>query len=321
MKEQRKRWREKKKERQPQAENERQEIVDKKSHRYCHAQKEQCRETKRKWRANNKEEGASYKREYRKQHREVVNEASRRYYRNHKEQIRETRKKWLANNRDKVKAWSQKHREAVNETSRRCYHAHREQRNEAKKRWRTNDREVCNERQRRYRQRQKDQMRAVPPCDCGVCLSCGGWSAKWKSEWHVRLNAWLGSMTQGPNSVEVVVDRGEDQLAMELEDLSTNIIESEAETMSTVSTSEVDSEWGDRLETLLADESDSEVETGPAPTLTRRSARIATMPPVSYREWEMIPCQRSWTGRGGCIQRPPNESWRAGCCWSTVLRG
>ena len=76
---------------------------------------------------------------------------------------------------------------------------------------------------------------------------------------------------------------------MELEDLPTNIIESEAETMSTVSISEVDSEWSDRLETLLADESDSEVETGPAPTPTRRSARIATMPPVSYREWEENP--------------------------------
>ena len=101
-------------------------------------------------------------------------------------------------------------------------------------------------------------------------------------------------MTQGLGSEEEEeeeekVDRGEDQPAMELEDLPTNIIEVEAETMSTVSTSEVDSEWGDRLETLLADESDSEVETGPAPAPTRRSARIATMPPVSYREWEENP--------------------------------
>ena len=85
------------------------------------------------------------------------------------------------------------------------------------------------------------------------------------------------------------VDREEDQPTVELEDLSTNIIESEAETLSTVSTSEVDSEWGDRLETLLADESDSEVETGPAPAPTRRSARIPTMPPVCYREWEENP--------------------------------
>ena len=97
-------------------------------------------------------------------------------------------------------------------------------------------------------------------------------------------------MIQGPNSVaELVVDRVEDQPAMELENLPVCIIESEAETMSTVSTSEVDSELGDRLETLLTDESDSEVETGPTTAPTRRSARIATMPPVSYRDWEENP--------------------------------
>ena len=44
--------------------------------------------------------------------------------------------------------------------------------------------------------------------------------------------------------------------------------------------------WGNRLETLLADESDSEVDTGPATTPTRRSRRIATMPAVSYQDWE-----------------------------------
>ena len=205
-----------------------------------------------------------------------------------------------------MKAWSQKHREAVNETSHQCYHAHKEQRSEAKKRWRANnpdkvvaacrrwrannpDKVAANNR-RRCRKRRVDEVvpRKDPPCDCGVCLSCGGWSVSWKPEWHARLNAWLGSMTQGPDSVEVV-DRGEDQPPMELEDLSTSIIESEAETMSTVSTSKVDSEWGDRLETLLADESHSEVNTGPAVAPTRRSARIAIMSPVSYREWEENP--------------------------------
>ena len=74
----------------------------------------------------------------------------------------------------------------------------------------------------------------------------------------------------------------DDLPAIELDDLA--IIESELETLSTVSTSEVDSEWGDRLETLLVDESDSEVETGPTSAPTRRSARIAANPPVSYQE-------------------------------------
>ncbi|MCV6576130.1 MAG: hypothetical protein OIF58_10380, partial [Cohaesibacter sp.] len=72
----------------------------------------------------------------------------------------------------------------------------------------------------------------------------------------------------------------------ELEDLPLDLLESEAETLSIASTSEIDSEWGDRLETLLADESDSEVETGPATAPTRRANRIATMPAVSYRDWE-----------------------------------
>ena len=67
-----------------------------------------------------------------------------------------------------------------------------------------------------------------------------------------------------------------------MDDLS--IIESGVETSSTVSTSEVDSKWGDRLETLLADESDSKVETGPATAPTRQSARIATKPPISYQK-------------------------------------
>ena len=73
---------------------------------------------------------------------------------------------------------------------------------------------------------------------------------------------------------------------MALEDLPLDLLESEAESLSTVSTSEIDSEWGDRLETLLADESDSEVETGPATAPTRRSSRIAALPAVSYQDWE-----------------------------------
>ena len=72
----------------------------------------------------------------------------------------------------------------------------------------------------------------------------------------------------------------------ELEDLPLDLLESEAETLSIASTSEIDSEWGERLETLLADESDSEVETGPAKAPTRRSNRIPAMPSVSYQDWE-----------------------------------
>ena len=268
--------------------------------RWQEANKEWCREAKKKWRANNKEKMAAYHRKYREQHQEARNEESRRCYHAHKEQRRETKRKLWADNKDRMRArareYYQEHREACRERSRRYRRKHKDRIREAKRKWWANnpDKVAVHNRKRceRYRANkptpEKDPPPPLPPCDCGVCLSCGGWSVSWKPEWHARLNAWLGSMTQGPDSVEEV-DRGEDQPAMELEDLPTNIIESQAETMSTVSTSEVDSELGDRLETLLADESDSEVETGPASTPTRRSARIATMPPVSYREWEENP--------------------------------
>ena len=229
---------------------------------------------------------AAYQSKYRERHREAVNEASRRRYHACKEQRCEI----VENNRDKVRA----RREACRERSRRYRQNHKDRIREAKRKWWANNPDkvtVLNGKRRQSHRANKTVPEKDPPplpCDCGVCLSCGGWSVSWKSEWHARLNAWLGSMTQGPNSVEGV-DREEDQPTVELEDLSTNIIESEAETLSTVSTSEVDSEWGDRLETLLADESDSEVETGPAQTPTRRSARIATMPPVSYRDTEENP--------------------------------
>ena len=244
---------------------------------YYQKHKERLRETKRVYRRNNKEKCALQKREYRKQNRELHKEASRRYYQNHKERVLKTHEKWRANNKDRVNAYAREyyyeHQEVEKEGSRRYYHDHREQRNEAKKRWRVDNR--------------KDSGRPVPPplpsCDCGLCLSCGGWAVTWKPDWHARLKAWS---TQGPDSAE-------DQPVAELEDLPMDILESEAETLSTASTSEIESELGDRLETLFADESDSEVETGPVTAPTRRSTRIATMPLVSYRDWEDDPMPKT----------------------------
>ena len=62
--------------------------------------------------------------------------------------------------------------------------------------------------------------------------------------------------------------------------------EVETETLSHASTSEIESELGDRLDSLLMDESDSEVETREkVETPTRRSHRIASLPSVSYKDW------------------------------------
>ena len=163
-----------------------------------------------------------------------------------------------------MKEQRERNREAENERGRRYHQAHKEQRNKAK-------------RERYAQQKGCPVPPPSPPCDCGLCLACGGWTATWQPAWHARLKAWS---TPRPDSAK------EDQPLVELEDLPLDLNESEAETLSIASTSEIDSEFGDRLETLLEDESDSEVETGPATAPTRRSSRIAAMPSVSYRDWE-----------------------------------
>ena len=270
MKEYRKRYRER--------ENARQEVDEER----LRETRKKVRERKQRWRKANPEKVKEQKKRQRERKkaqslliekvkesgkrseasREAVNENHRRYYRNHRERLLETRKKWRAKNR-----------EAENEKSRRYYYAHREQ--------------CIAARRRRYA---KQKGRPVPPppppsplpCDCGLCLACGGWVVTWKPDWYARMQAWS---TQGP-------DTAEDQPIAELEeeeDLPLDLLESEIETLSTASTSEIGSESGDRLETLLADESDSEVETGPATAPTRRSTRIAAMPAVSYLDWEDDP--------------------------------
>ena len=66
------------------------------------------------------------------------------------------------------------------------------------------------------------------PCDCGLCLACGGWTATWQPAWHARLKAWW---TPRPDSAK------EDHPLVELEDLPLDLLESEAETLSIASTS------------------------------------------------------------------------------------
>ena len=114
-------------------------------------------------------------------------------------------------------------------------------------------------------------------CNCGLCLSCAGWAALWKPEWWQRLDTWLAL-------------------------LSTPCLEtdSEAKTLSTACTSEVDSEWGDQLDALLASESDSEVETVSVPSVapSQRSARIAARPSI----------QRCSSIRLNCTNRASNKS-------------
>ena len=262
VKEQRKRCKEKEKARLEGDEERLRKTKEKtreRKQRYRQANREKLRERQQRWRQANPEkvkEQAQRRREREKRQRTGDDERSREIKRKARERQRRYRQAILEKAREE--------RERIQEADRtrwRLYHeAHREERNQAR-------------RERYYRQMGRPVPPPPPPlpCDCGVCLACGGWAVTWQPAWHARLKAFSAKKDQPP---------------VALEDLPLDLLESEAETLSIASTSEIDSEWGDRLETLLADESDSEVETGPATAPTRRSRRIATMPAVSYQDWE-----------------------------------
>ena len=241
------------------------------------AHPEKRREQKQRWRENNPEKVKAQKQRWRAKRkadeermrvaREKAREQKRRYREANREKLRERLKRWRQANPEKFKAQRKRSREAANARTRRYHETHREEHNQAR-------------RERYYKQ----QGRPVPPpppspppppCDCGMCLACGGWGASWKPAWHARLNAFSAKKDPLP--------------AVTLEELPLDLLESEAEaeTLSIASTSEIDSELGDRLDALLADESDSEGETmDKVEAPTRRSSRIATMPSVSYQDWE-----------------------------------
>ena len=227
--------------------------------------RERLREQKQRWRKNNPEKVAAQKRreraklradeERRRVDRENKRQQNQRWRRKHPEKGRVRMSEWRKKNPEKRKAQRERCRETNNAICRRYHAAHREERNRAT-------------RVRYYKKR----GRPVPPppshCDCGLCVACGGWGVSWKPAWYARLDAFCAPATI-------------------LEELPLDLLESETETMSLASTSEIGSELGDRLDSLLMDVSDSEVETGDqveAPT--RRSTRIAKMPSVSYKDWD-----------------------------------
>ena len=229
------------------------EKVREQKRRYREANREKLREQKRRWRKNNPEK-AREQREREKRARKDGDEESRRKRRERQRRYRQSILERSKEERERI--------QETNSTRERLYHeAHKEERNQAR-------------RERYYKQKgcPVPPPPPPPPCDCGACLACGGWSASWKPAWHARLNAFSAK---------------KDPLPASLEELPLDLLESEAETLSIASTSEIDSELGDRLDALLVDESDSKVETvDKVEAPTRRSSRIATMPAVSYQDWE-----------------------------------
>ena len=254
------------------------------------------REQKRRWRQANREKVREQKRKRRQANPEKVREEQRRrrqadpekvrareqiWREKNREKLREQKQRWRKNNPEKVAAQRERemaararlrecqknkpkkrrNREADRAFCRRYYAAHKEQCNQKRK-------------ERYHKQRGRPVPLPPSPCDCGLCVACGGWGVSWKPAWYARLDAFCAQKDQStPATI--------------LEELPLDLLESEAETMSLASTSEIGSELGDRLDSLLTDESDSEVETGDrveAPT--RRSTRIAGMPSVSYKDWD-----------------------------------
>ena len=233
------------------------EKVREQKRRYREANREKLRERKRRWRKNNPEK-ARAQREREKRARKDGDEESKRKRRERQQRYRQSLLERSKEERERI-------RETINTQDRLYHEAHKQECNRAK-------------RERYYKQKGRPvppppPPPPPPPCDCGACLACGGWGASWKPTWHARLNAFSAKNDPPP--------------AVTLEELPLDLLESETETLSIASTLEIDSELGDRLDALLADESDSEGETvDKVEAPTRRSDRIATMPAVSYQDWE-----------------------------------
>ena len=228
-------------------------------------------ERKRQWRKDNPEKVRAQRERRRERlrtdevRRQVAREKRRQQSQNwrheHPEKVRVRQREWRQANLEKRKAQRAQHREYDRVYSRQYYAAHKEQCNQKRK-------------ERYYKQRGRPVPLPPLPCDCGICLACGGWGVSWKPAWYARLNAFC--TPKDPSTP-----------APTLEELPMDLPESETETLSVASTSEIESELGDRLDSLLMDESDSEVETtDKVEAPTRRSHRIASLPSVSYKDWD-----------------------------------
>ena len=307
VREQKRKWREKNRER---VNEQKRDWVEKNRERVneqTRNRRRKAREQKQRWRQDNRKRNREQKRQWRQVNREKVGEQKRRWRQAHPEKVREQQQRRRHADPEKVRAreqiWRDKNREKLREqkqqwrknnpekvaVQRQRELAARAQLRECRKknkpkkgrnreadrascrRYHAAHREQCNQRrrERKYKQRGRPVPLPPSPCDCGLCVACGGWGVSWKPAWYARLDAFCAP--KDPSTPATILD----------------LLESEAETMSLASTSEIGSELGDRLDSLLMDVSDSEVETGDqveAPT--RRSTRIAKMPSVSYKDWD-----------------------------------
>ena len=309
VRESKRKWREKNRERVNEQTRNRRKKAREQKRQWVEKNRERDREQKQRWRQDNRERNREQKRRWRQLNREKVREQKRRQRQANPEKVREEQRRRRQADPEKVRAreqiWRDKNREKLREQKQRWRKnnpekvaAQRERELAAKARLREcrknkpkkkRNREVdracsrryyaahkeqCNRRRREHKRGERPVPLPPSPCDCGICVACGGCGVSWKPAWYARLDAFCAP--RDPSTPATI-----------LEELPLDLLESEAETMSLASTSEIGSELGDRLDSLLMDESDSEGETGDkveAPT--RRSTRIAGMSSVSYKDWD-----------------------------------
>ena len=148
--------------------------------------------------------------EWRRKNRDVVNERRRDYYQRNRERIRAQRKEYRQKNLERCRTQDRK-------SSRRYWRNSRGA--ERQKEWRRKNREVINERRRQHRV-------AITPCDCGLCLTCGGYETEsWSRRVVVPRSDPLEAMERRLNQLDPLeaMERRLDRLEAACSDTSSEV--------------------------------------------------------------------------------------------------
>ena len=154
------------------------------------AQRKECRQ-------RNLEKYRARERERTSRRRQNSRGAQRTEYRQHlqgaKKRCVELQKEWRRKNRDVVnerrREQRRANREALNERRREHRRQHRDAINRAEREYRLSHRDALNKRRRERKQIQKllaarTEVPTTTPCDCGLCLTCGGYETE---SWSRRV--------------------------------------------------------------------------------------------------------------------------------------
>ena len=231
--------------------NEKRNAHNERCRNYYQLNRERFLAQRKEWRQKNLERcraqsrASSQRYRQKNEKRNAHNERCRNYYQLNRERFLAQRKEWRRKNRDVVnerrREQRRTNREALNEKRREHRRQHRDVINRAECEYRRKHRETSNQKKRvRYWMKQIAARAEVPtsPCDCGLCLTCGGYETE----------SWSHNFIVPRSDPLEVMERRLDQLETTWSDTS----------------SEVDPALEKELERLLnetsSDEADSESE-------------------------------------------------------------